>query len=272
MKSKQSKNQCTSGTLPDYSLNSRRQQRSLRLGLASCRILSGEVANEDRLLKARRTSRPGRTRKHLYCDGIFCLIPTSYPSTRRWGSRQAAAGGPETPSADSRLLDPTTDTQRLLHRTQHRPGPRSRSRPPIGALLRLHSIRPTLRRRRGEESHIHVSVLLQLLERGHYLSSDNFFALRGAGSGASAAGFLQVHEGRVVVRKAFEDVDQDGVGFGDVEADVGDGVFDELMQDGEDGAGECGEGEGGREGLCRCQRCGQDFASLDFRSPKQQSK
>ena len=51
------------------------------------------------------------------------------------------------------------------------------------------------------------------------------------------------------VRQALEDVDEDGVGFGDVEADVGDGVADELGEDGEDGAGEDLEGEGGGEGL-----------------------
>jgi hypothetical protein len=56
------------------------------------------------------------------------------------------------------------------------------------------------------------------------------------------------------VREAFEDINEDGVGFGDVEADVGDLVGDEGVQDGEDGAGEDGEGEGWCEGLEKGRR------------------
>ena len=35
--------------------------------------------------------------------------------------------------------------------------------------------------------------------------------------------------------EALEDVDEDAIGFGDVEADVGDGVGDEGIHHGEDG-------------------------------------
>ena len=49
------------------------------------------------------------------------------------------------------------------------------------------------------------------------------------------AGFLEVEDGSFG-GEAFEDVDEDGVGFGDVEADVGDVVGDEGVHHGEDGA------------------------------------
>ena len=53
--------------------------------------------------------------------------------------------------------------------------------------------------------------------------------------GAGAAFLIELCEGsRTVVGDAAEDVNQDGVRLGDVEADVGDGVADELLENGED--------------------------------------
>jgi hypothetical protein len=58
--------------------------------------------------------------------------------------------------------------------------------------------------------------------------------------------FFELHDRGVRRRvgKTLEDVDEDGVGFGDVEADVGDLVGDQRREDGEDGGGEDAEGEG----------------------------
>ena len=50
-------------------------------------------------------------------------------------------------------------------------------------------------------------------------------------------------------REALEDIDEDCVGFGDVEADIGDLICDESVKDGKDSLGEDLEGEGGCEGL-----------------------
>ena len=103
---------------------------------------------------------------------------------------------------------------------------------------------PALGRRSSEESDIDVLVLAQFLERRHDLATDELLALGCALRGWGWGGGFQLTEGRAFVRQPLEDVDQDGVGLGDVEADVGDRVLDETVQDGEDGAGEDGEGEG----------------------------
>lgn len=114
-------------------------------------------------------------------------------------------------------------------------------------------IGPALGGRRSEESDIDILILAQFLQRGHNLATDELLAFgRALGRRGWGSGF-QLAEGRIFVGQPLEDVDQDGVGLGDVEADVGDRVLDEAMQNGEDGAGEDGEGEGWGEGLVDCQ-------------------
>lgn len=108
---------------------------------------------------------------------------------------------------------------------------------------------PALGGRSGEESDVDILILAQFLQRGHDLASDELLALGCALCRWGWGGGFQLAEGRAFVRQPLEDVDQDGVGLGDVEADVGDRVLDEAVQDGENGAGEDGEGEGWGEGL-----------------------
>ena len=110
-------------------------------------------------------------------------------------------------------------------------------------------IGPALGGRGSEESDIDILILAQFLQRGHNLATDELLPLGCALRGWGWGGGFQLAEGRAFVRQPLEDVDQDGVGLGDVEADVGDRVLDETMQDGEDGAGENGKGEGWGEGL-----------------------
>lgn len=123
-----------------------------------------------------------------------------------------------------------------------------RSLNPTQDLLSLHRVAPALTRRGGKEPYIDVVVLHQLGERWHDVLLYELLALSAAAE-ISAAHFLHARERRGFVRHALEDVDENGVGFGHVEADVGDGVFDELAKDGNDGASEHGDGKGGCKSL-----------------------
>ena len=133
----------------------------------------------------------------------------------------------------------------------HSPSPPRSTKRNRDKLLSLHrTIRPGLARRRRKETYIHIIILHQLLQRGHNLIADQLLALLRSREGSLVVLF-QRDDGSVGggVGEALEDVDEDGVGFGDVEADVGDLVGDEGGEDGEDGVGEDGEGEGWGEGL-----------------------
>lgn len=107
-------------------------------------------------------------------------------------------------------------------------------------VLSLHDIAGGLRAGalgggRGEEAHVDVLVLHELLEGRQDVALDELLALGRALGGAGAAFLLELCEGsRTVVGDAAEDVNQDGVRLGDVEADVGNGVADELLENGED--------------------------------------
>lgn len=88
--------------------------------------------------------------------------------------------------------------------------------------LRLHRIIPSLRRRLSIEANINIIVLGQLRQIGHDIVADESMTLFTAF--ADLALFLERGDGVGGVGQALEDVDEDGVGFGDVEADVGDAV------------------------------------------------
>lgn len=103
-----------------------------------------------------------------------------------------------------------------------------------------------------EEADVDVLVLHELLELRQHVGLDELLALRRALGAGGAAVLLQLDERRgAVVGDAAQDVDEDGVGLGDVEADVGNGVADELLENGEDRASDNGEGESGGESLLR---------------------
>lgn len=116
-------------------------------------------------------------------------------------------------------------------------------------VLSLHDIAGDLRAGalgggRGEEAHVDVLVLHELLEGRQDVALDQLLALGRALGRTGAAFLLELRQGsRAVVGDAAEDVNQDSVGLGDVEADVRNGVADELLENGEDGAGEDWEGE-----------------------------
>ena len=121
--------------------------------------------------------------------------------------------------------------------------------------LGLHgAIRPRLGGLGGEIPHVHVVVLRELLQLRHDFLLDELLAFGAAGKVGGAFLLHAGNGGRIGLGQALEDVDKHGVGLGDVEADVGDGVGDESAEDGKDGAREHGEGQGGGEDLWACQR------------------
>ena len=117
---------------------------------------------------------------------------------------------------------------------------------PLGDVLSLHSIPRALEatslcRGAGKEPHVHVVVLHQLLQWRQHLVPYQLLATLGSLRGRGRAGVLERDEGRcVVVGHTAEDIDEDRIGLGDVEPDVGNWVADELGEDGEDGAREYG--------------------------------
>jgi hypothetical protein len=102
----------------------------------------------------------------------------------------------------------------------------------------------------GEESDIDIVVLHQLLELRKDVGLDELLALGRALCGGGATVLLELAKGRgLVVGKFAQDINDDGVRFGHVEADVGDGIVDELLEDREDGACDDREGERRCKGL-----------------------
>lgn len=108
-----------------------------------------------------------------------------------------------------------------------------------------HPIRPPLGRHRRKKPHIHIIIPAQLLQRRQHLTPHQLLAPLRPRHTAPLTLLLELRHGGVLVRQALEQVDEHGVRLGDVEADIGDRVVDELGEDGENGAGEDGEGEGG---------------------------
>lgn len=102
----------------------------------------------------------------------------------------------------------------------------------------------------GEESDVDVVVLHQLFELREDVGLDELLALGRALCGGGATVLLEQAEGRgLVVGKFAQDIDNDGVRFGDIEADVGNRVVDELLEDGEDSTCDDRKGERRCKGL-----------------------
>lgn len=117
--------------------------------------------------------------------------------------------------------------------------------------LSLHSsIRPRLRGRSSKIPNIHILILHQLLQRRHDLVPNQLLALLRTGK-LRRRFLLQRYDSGIwrTLRQPFEDINEHGVGFGDVETDVRDLVGDEGVENGEDLLGEDLEGEGWCKGL-----------------------
>lgn len=106
----------------------------------------------------------------------------------------------------------------------------------------------TLGRGGSEESDIDILVLHQLLQLRQDIGLDELLTLGRALCASGATILLQLAKGRgLVVGKFAQDIDNDSVRFGDVEADVGNGVADKLLEDGQNGT--CND----RERKSRCK-------------------
>lgn len=102
-----------------------------------------------------------------------------------------------------------------------------------GSRRRLHGLLLVTARGRGEVSDVNIIILLELLQARQDSLLDEILAL-GRGSD-SFLGLLHLNQG-LVGREATQGVDENGVGLGDIESDVGDFVGDQSVQDGNDGA------------------------------------
>lgn len=85
----------------------------------------------------------------------------------------------------------------------------------------------------GEVSDVNIVILLQLLQAWQNSLLNEILALGRRGD--SLARLLDLNQG-LIGRETAQGVDENGVGLGDVEADIGDFVRDKSVQDGNDGA------------------------------------
>lgn len=108
-------------------------------------------------------------------------------------------------------------------------------------LLGLHgvlSVRPGLAGCRREKSYINVIIRHKLLQRRHDLVSNNLLAACAAGKICRSLLLHLYNGGRIRIRQALEDIDEDSVRFGDVEADIGDRIRNQGLKDGKDRPGD----------------------------------
>lgn len=107
-------------------------------------------------------------------------------------------------------------------------------------LLGLHgvlSVRPGLAGCRREKSYINIIIRHKLLQRRHDLVSDDLLTTCAAGEICRSLLLHLYDGGRIRIRQALEDIDEDSVRFGDVEADVGNGVRNQRLKDGKNRPG-----------------------------------
>lgn len=98
----------------------------------------------------------------------------------------------------------------------------------------------------SEIADINIIILLQLLQAGQNFLLDQLLGLGRRGN--SPLRLFNLDQS-LILWKAAQSVNQDGIGLGDVEADVRDLVCHKSVQDGEEGAFNDIERDNGGEGL-----------------------
>lgn len=110
----------------------------------------------------------------------------------------------------------------------------------------LHGLVLVATRSRSKVADIDVVILLQFLQTRQDLLLDQVLALGRGGDRLS--GLLDLDQS-LVLRQAAQGVDQNGIGLGDVETNVGDFICHQAVQNGNNGAFDNVERNNGGEGL-----------------------